>query len=262
MPLTLAYEDLGSGPPVVILHGLFGSRRNWLTLAKQLSGSARVIVADLRNHGDSPHEPTMFWGEMAEDVRHMLDRIGLERAVIAGHSMGGKVAMTFANRFPVRTVALLVLDIAPVTYPNRFGELIAALRRLPISELKSRQQADAALAETIQDRPLRQFLLHNLVRAGHGFRWRMNLAVLEQEMNEISGFPEVTAPSAYTGPACFLAGDRSSYMEPSHLETIRALYPQTEIHTIAGAGHWVHADQPAAVLAYLKKFLGADSATR
>ena len=257
MPLTLAYEDLGSGPPVVILHGLFGSRRNWLMLAKQLAGTARVILVDLRNHGDSPHEPTMFWDEMAEDVRHVLDRIGLPRALIAGHSMGGKVAMTFANDYPDRTTALLVLDIAPVNYPNRFGEIFAALRNLPVAELTTRQKADAALAVTIQDQPLRQFLLHNLVRTGHGFRWRMNLSVLEREMQVISGFPAVTAPSPFTGPVRFLAGDRSEYMEPTHLETIHALYPQAEIHAVANAGHWVHADQPAAVLEHFRKLLAA-----
>ena len=255
MPLSLTFEDLGSGPPVVILHGLFGSRRNWLTLARQLSATARVLVVDLRNHGDSPHAPTMYWAELAEDMLHVLDRAGVEQALMAGHSMGGKVAMTFASRFPARTTALLVLDIAPVTYPNRFGEIFAALRSLPVSEMSSRQQADAALAESIQDRPLRQFLLHNLVRAGQGFRWRMNLSVLEHEMEEISGFPAITAPSPFAGPVRFLAGDRSGYMEPPHLEAIHALYPQAEVHTIANAGHWVHAEQPAAVLEYFRRLL-------
>jgi len=257
MSLPLAFEDLGSGPPVLILHGLFGSRRNWLTLAKQLAGSARVIVADLRNHGDSPHDPSMFWGEMAEDVRHLLDRIGVERALIAGHSMGGKVAMTFANLFPESTSALLILDIAPVTYANHFKHIYSALNKLPVASFKSRQQAEAALAADIEDAPLRQFLLHNLVREKTGFRWRMNLAVLEREMEDICGFPEVIAPSPYTGPACFLAGDRSDYMEPPHLKAIHKLYPQAESHTVANAGHWIHADQPGVVLEELHELLSA-----
>lgn len=255
MPLELSYEDIGAGPPVVILHGLFGSRRNWLTLAKQLSADARVLVVDLRNHGDSPHAPSMYWDELAHDVLHVLDQAGIERALIAGHSMGGKVAMTVANQHAARTGALLVLDIAPVTYPNRFIHIYDALNRLPVASFTTRQQAEKALGADIDDAPLRQFLLHNLVRDGTGFRWRVNLAVLEQEMDEICGFPEITAPSPFTGPACFLAGDRSDYMEPAHLDAIRQLYPQAEIHTVTDAGHWIHADQPAAVLEYFRRLL-------
>lgn len=257
MPVALAYEDLGSGPPVVILHGLFGSRRNWLTLARQLATEARVLVVDLRNHGDSPHAPSMYWDDLAGDVLHVLDRTGIDQALMAGHSMGGKVAMTFANRHRERTRALLVLDIAPVTYPNRFAHIYAALNNLPVASFTTRQQAEQALAADIEDGPLRQFLLHNLVRAGSGFRWRVNLAVLEQEMDEICGYPTITAPSPYTGPACFLAGDRSDYMEPAHLEAIHALYPQAGIHTVTNAGHWIHADQPAAVLGYFTRLLAA-----
>lgn len=255
MPLQLSYEDIGSGMPVVILHGLFGSRRNWLTLARQLSTHARVLVVDLRNHGDSPHAPSMFWEELAEDVLHVLDRAGIDQALMAGHSMGGKVAMTFANRHVARTRSLLVLDIAPVTYANRFTHIYSALNNLPVASFTTRQQADAALARDIADVPLRQFLLHNLVRVETGFRWRVNLAVLEREMDEICGYPEITAPSPYSGPACFLAGERSDYMEPAHLDAILQLYPQAEIHTIADAGHWIHADQPAAVLVYFHRLL-------
>ncbi len=256
MPLTLTYEDLGSGNPVVILHGLFGSRRNWLTLAKQLAASARVIVVDLRNHGDSPHVPTMYWDEMADDVHQVLNKCGLERALIAGHSMGGKVAMTFANRFPERTDALLVLDIAPVTYPNRFGEIFAALRGLPVADMTSRQEADAVLAHMIPDTSLRLFLLHNLVRAEQGFIWRINLPVLESEMSSICGFPAPSPSATYTGPTRFLAGDRSDYMLAEHLPAIHALYPQAEVHTIADAGHWIHADQPILVLENFQALLG------
>jgi pimeloyl-ACP methyl ester carboxylesterase len=255
MPLLLAYEDLGAGPPVVILHGLFGSRRNWLTIARQLAGEARVLVVDLRNHGDSPHAPSMYWNELAEDVLHVLDRANVNRALIAGHSMGGKVAMTFANLHADRIRALLVLDIAPITYPNRFAHLYTAMNRLPVASFRNRQQAEAALAADIPDAPLRQFLLHNLVRDGSGFRWRVNLAVLEREMDEICGFPDITGPSLYTGPACFLAGDRSDYMEPLHLGSIHALYPEAEIHTISNAGHWVHADQPQLVLGHFQRLI-------
>jgi pimeloyl-ACP methyl ester carboxylesterase len=255
MPLELSYEDIGAGSPVVILHGLFGSRRNWLTIARQLAAKGRVLVVDLRNHGDSPHHASMYWDELAADVRHVLDRAGIERALVAGHSMGGKVAMTFADRHADRTGALLVLDIAPVTYPNRFGALYAAMNRLPVATLTTRQQAEAALAADIPDAPLRQFLLHNLVRDGAGFRWRVNLAVLEAEMDGICGYPDVAAPSPYTGPAVFLAGDRSDYMEPVHRDAVRRRYPQAEIHTIADAGHWIHADQPAQVIAYFRNLL-------
>ena len=169
MPLALHYEVFRAGVPLVILPGLFGSTGNWRPMARRLAVKYRVLVVDLRNHGRSPHADSMRYEEMAEDVLMLLDKQGMARVALLGHSMGGKVAMTFALRYPDRVGALLVADVAPVRYGRHMDGLLAALLTLPVATLRDRTQADAALAQTVEDERLRQFLLQNLEREGTGF---------------------------------------------------------------------------------------------
>lgn len=245
---NLSYEILGAGEPLLILHGLFGSRRNWMSLAKPLSEFARVIAVDLRNHGDSEHAATMSFPEMAEDVAQLANRLGLEQVNIIGHSMGGKVAMVFALKYPARTRRLMVLDVAPVQYDSDFERYIDAMRSVPLDRIRTRKEAEDHLASTVSDMTLRQFLLHNLVREGDRFRWRLNLQGIRGELDRIAGFPPLAAGTSYAGPSVFLAGDRSEYLQPAHEPVIRHYFPAAELSVIENAGHWLHADQPVAVL--------------
>jgi len=248
MPVNLEYDILGSGNPLMILHGLFGSKRNWLSIAKPLSEFAQIIAVDLRNHGESEHAPTMSYPEMAEDVIHLADQLGLPKVTLAGHSMGGKVAMTAALHYPDRIRRLMVLDIAPVQTQSGFARYLDVMQSMPLDRITSRREAEQHLAGVITNDLVRSFLLQNLVRDQGAFRWRINLQGIRDNLSEIAGFPEMDAGTTYTGPALFVAGGRAEYLTHAHEPAIRRYFPNAELHIIQNAGHWLHAEEPAAVL--------------
>jgi len=259
MTVRLAAEEYGTGAPVAILHGLFGWNRNWATIARQLGATRRVIAFDLRNHGNSPWADTMNYAEMAEDVRAALVERGCRTAALIGHSMGGKTAMVAALTGREWIERLIVVDIAPVAYrPARLAEL-AAMQGLDLDRITRRGDADARLAALIPDAAERSFLLQNLVFGEGRPRWRANLAAIEREMPVIAGFPDLSPGTAYRGPALFVAGARSPYLRAEHEPAIRHLFPAAEIVRIDNAGHWVHAEQPAAFLAAVGSFLEASA---
>ncbi|MBK1734004.1 alpha/beta hydrolase [Halorhodospira abdelmalekii] len=255
--LLLHWVARGDGPPVVLLHGLYGSGGNLNRVTRHLSRRYRVLVPDLRNHGRSPHHPRMDYPAMAGDVVALLAAAGIEQAAVVGHSMGGKVAMTLALQQPQRVAALVVGDIAPVAYEHSHGRLLAALQEVAVATAPSRQAVDAALAERIADAQVRQFLLTNLVpRSGAdgGYTWRIPLATLAAAVPEIESFPACSG--SYPGPTLFLYGDRSDYFVPQRDEpAVCRLFPRAQQHALAGAGHWLHAEQPQAFNAALSDFL-------
>ena len=254
--VKLNYNSNGEGKPLLILHGLFGSSRNWNAVAKELAADYRVITVDLRNHGDSGHDPDMTYPAMVVDLVQLLDELALPDAVMLGHSMGGKAAMGFALSHPDRTAGLIVVDIAPVSYPPGHMPLIRAMQSLPLSEIASRGDAETHLQAAGVDEPLiRQFLLQNLARDGGGYRWRLNLEALRRHLADLASFPDDWPHSSYAGPACFLAGERSDYILPRHHGEIIRLFPEAVIETVESAGHWVHADRPEAVIAAVRTFM-------
>lgn len=255
MPVNLNYKLFGSGDPVIILHGLLGSSRNWSHIARQLAQNYRVINVDLRNHGASEHGDCMTYEAMADDIDALIDRLCLRRTIIVGHSMGGKVAMTSALRNPGLFTALVVLDIAPVSYFFQFSGLIDAITAIDPVAVKSRKEMDRILAPVIPDTELRQFLLQNLLYKGHGFFWRVNLAAIRANMDNITGFPSGLENKIFPGPTLFLAGERSGYVTRDTEPVIHRYFPGAKIDYIEGAGHWLHADQPAAVLEKIRNFL-------
>ncbi|RME34103.1 MAG: alpha/beta fold hydrolase, partial [Gammaproteobacteria bacterium] len=172
---SLHYTEQGEGRPLVILHGLFGSGRNWQRVARRLAEHYRVITPDLRNHGRSPHLPGMSYPEMAADLFELMERLDLPSTLLMGHSMGGKVAMTAALQQPEKVTALIVVDIAPVRYRHSFEPIFQALKSIPVEWIRSRQEAERLLAGYIDDSVLRAFLLQNLNRDESGFHWRINL---------------------------------------------------------------------------------------
>lgn len=244
------FGDDTARPPILIVHGLFGSGRNWGVIAKRLSDTRRVVTVDMRNHGDSPRETDQSYPEMAGDLAEVIGALGGAADVI-GHSMGGKAAMVLALSRPDLVHALIVADIAPVAYGHSQIYLIAAMRGLDLSHVDTRSDADAALSAQIADRSLRAFLLQSLdVKAR---RWKLNLDVLAREMEKITGFPEVSGQ--YDGPALFLAGAESDYVRPEDRGRIKALFPNAKQAKIPGAGHWLHAEKPRAFEAAVRAFL-------
>lgn len=246
MALDLAYDVIGEGPPLVVLHGLFGSARNWRGIAKRLADRRRVYSVDLRNHGDSPWDDDMNYPAMADDLRAFLERHDIAGAAVMGHSMGGKAAMALALLYPEQVSRLIVVDVAPVAYDARLRTYARAMADVDLGAASRRAEVDALLAPGIPEAGIRAFLLQNLVARDGGLSWRLNLAVLDREMETIAGWPDDLMVRRYDGPAHFVAGGRSRYIRPEHRETILALFPAATYAIVPGAGHWVHAEKPEA----------------
>ena len=252
--IELACTEAGSGPAVVLLHGLLGNGNNLKPMAKALADDYRVLTPDLRNHGQSPHRDAMDYPELTADLIALLDKNTIDQAALVGHSLGGKIAMATALLYPDRVSKLVSLDMAPVTYTQLLGDLLEKLQKMPVSEFKNRKQADQWLADDqVEDSRLRAFLLQNLVRGKEGYCWRMNLDALRKQRQTMTGFPDTAGP--WPGPALFLYGEDSDYVRPEHHAAIRKLFPAAEIEGVPNAGHWLHADRPEAIADRLKTFL-------
>jgi esterase len=249
---TTVYGENGS--PVVLLHGLFGSGRNWMTAARKLAaGNHRVVTADLRNHGSSAWADTMSYAEMADDLRETITALGLGPVALLGHSMGGKAAMLTALRYPELVDRLIVVDVAPVAYPPAFVEYAKAMRGADLDGVTRRAEVDRQLADAVSSVTTRAFLLQNLVLDDAGARWRPNLAVIEAALPDISGWPEVDA--RYDGPVLFIPGGKSDYVLSEHEDEIRRLFPAATFAPVPEAGHWVHAERLDDFLGVVTPFL-------
>lgn len=241
-------------PPLLILHGLLGSARNWGAVVKALGERRRVLALDLPNHGASPWTEVMDYPFMAREVAKVVETLGGSAAVM-GHSMGGKAAMTLALTRPELVERLVVVDIAPVGYTHTFAPYVKAMRAVPLGEATSRGAVEAHLAAHIPDRGVRAFLMQNLEGGAAGYRWRPNLAVLQAHMDDILAFPRFADEARYDGPTLFVAGETSDYIRPAHEDVIAQLFPAAHMVEVPGAGHWVHADNPAGFMAALAGFL-------
>ncbi|HEX3350506.1 MAG TPA: alpha/beta fold hydrolase [Acetobacteraceae bacterium] len=234
--------ESGEGPPLALLHGLFGRAGNFGAIQRRLRTRFRVIAIDLRNHGDSAHAASMDYAAMAEDVLETLRAKAALPAAVVGHSMGGKVAMAAALEAPGAVSRLVVADIAPARYPPAFTDYIAAMAAVDLRPGLTRAAADAALAGAVPDPRVRAFLLQNLT-LGDTPAWRIGLREIGAAMPVIEGW-EAPPDAVYRGPTTFVAGARSDYVKPEHRPAIRALFPAARFVTLKGAGHWVHADDP------------------
>mgnify|MGYP006277043271 CR=1 FL=1 len=239
-------------PPILIAHGLFGSARNWGVIAKRMSAARRVVAVDMRNHGDSPWHDAHDYPAMAADLAGVIAAHG-GQADVLGHSMGGKAAMMLALTRPAAVRRLVVADIAPVAYAHTQQPLIDAMRAVDLSAVATRGDADRQLAARVPEAGVRAFLLQSLdVTRG---RWRLNLDALERDMPRILGWPQVDG--TFDGPALFLSGAASDYVQRAHRPGIKALFPNAKFAGIPGAGHWLHADRPRAVEAAVEAFFSS-----
>lgn len=256
MTVRLHYNIHGEGAPLIILHGLFGSSRNWQTIAKKLVGNFQVITPDLRNHGMSFHALSMTYTEMAEDILELIRDLSLDNVSLIGHSMGGKVAMINALFHSHVIEKLAVLDIAPVSYEHRYGKLCQAMQNLPLDQINNRNEAGEILNDQINDLFLTQFLLQNLLRAEDGFEWRINLPAIQSNIESISSFPDMGNGKQYDKPALFLGGEKSHFVQPEYHGEIKKHFPNAEIELIENAGHMLHIEQPDIVIDKIRNFLG------
>jgi esterase len=251
-PMHLNHIDAGSGPPIVLLHGLFGSARNFGTLQRTLSPLFRVIAMDARNHGASPHEAGMAYATLAADVLETLDAIGVSRAAVIGHSMGGKTAMAAAITAPERVGRLLVADIAPVPYQHDNASVADAMLSIPLHAGLTRAGAEAALTGAVPVPAVRTFLLQNL-QFGPQPRWRIGLDEIAAAIPDLEGWEPLDG--SYSGRTLFVSGAQSDHVRPEQRPAIRALFPNARFVSVKHAGHWLHADNPAGFLSVVEAFL-------
>ncbi|MCP3687562.1 MAG: alpha/beta fold hydrolase [Gammaproteobacteria bacterium] len=251
----LNYSQLGSGEPLLILHGLFGSGKNWQSLAKLFAEHYSVYTLDLRNHGASFHDSEMNYLVMADDVKRLLGHLDISSCRIIGHSMGGKVAMTLANTNPDLVSQLVIADIAPVFYQHNHDSLLESIMAISLENIQSRAEVDKALAASIGDAILRGFLLQNLLRDGDKWRWRVNWAAIKLHMDELVSFPFAESDWFINAPGLFIRGENSEYVGTKGIAAIEKHFSKFKIETLTQAGHWLHAEQPQAFLQAALRFL-------
>ena len=255
-PVTLARTETGKGPHVYLLHGLYGSGRNLGVVARGLAGRFRTVSLDLRNHGTSPWAAPMTYEAMEADLAAAIEADGAGPARLVGHSMGGKAAMALALRRPDLVERIAIVDIAPVRYAHDQRSVLRAMRALDLDAISTRAEADRQLSESVPEREVRGFLLQNLYRADAGrFRWRLNLPLLEERMDDILGFPEDLRNRSYSGLAIALSGELSPYVDDAGLAMLRMMFPAIEHVRVEGARHLPHVERPGAFLAALDGFL-------
>ena len=253
----LFYRELGEAdaPPLMILHGLLGTSDNWQTLGKQFAATHRVHLIDQRNHGRSPHNPVHNYSAMANDVLHHLDRTGIDRASIIGHSMGGKTALMFAHLHPDRVQKLVVADMAARSYAPHHGPIFDALLSAPIAEAPGRSEVEQHLMDRLADQSMVGFLMKNLRRekAG-GFAWRPNISALAQAPGEVV---DAVPMGMNTLPTLAIYGGQSNYVNEQDLEVFGDACMQFQSHEIEDAGHWLHASHPTEFFEEVSSFLEA-----
>ncbi|MGE0019332.1 MAG: alpha/beta fold hydrolase [Draconibacterium sp.] len=256
--MELFFRKEGAGTPVVIIHGLYGSSDNWLSIGKRLSANHTVYMIDQRNHGHSPFANSHTFNDMRNDLEEFFDHHQIEKAIIIGHSMGGKVAMWFAADFPERVEKLVIADIAPKNYlllgdESQFylhQNILLAMQEIDFSKIKSRSEVDDFMAQKIDDDRIRQFLLKNVEKekTSHRFRWRVNASVLYDHLDEIvsgvnkSWLDDRIPITNY--PVVFIRGLKSNYILKEDEKLIHEIYPDARIIDIPNASHWLHAEQP------------------
>lgn len=256
--------SLGSnGPRVAFLHGLFGQGKNWNQVAKALAADYRPTLFDLPNHGRSAWTDELDYLQMADAVVGELDRLAPgEQWRVLGHSMGGKVAMLVALSRPDLVERLIVVDVSPVDYGKHgeFDTYIAGMKAMPLDQVHSRADADRVAAQWVSDPGVRAFLLQNLRREGDGWRWQVNLDLLENSLRTLGGWPVDRLPdgATYDGPTLWISGAESGYVKPQNVAAMRALFPRVRSVAIKGAGHWVHSEKPDVFLSAVRAFLAAD----
>ena len=266
--MKLFYRKLGSGPPLIIVHGLYGSSDNWLSIGKALSDQYTVYLPDQRNHGQSPHSEIHDYPSMRDDLIEFMDRLELPKAILVGHSMGGKTSMFLAESNPDRIESLIIIDIAPTPYSTdeATGQagthkmIMEGMISVNFQDVRSREDADDQLSRSVESARIRSFLLKNIHRtADEGFHWRLNVPSLYNNLNKVldgldagkySGGEEIAG-----FPVLFIRGQKSPYISDDETLVIQQIFPMARITTLPDAGHWLHVEQPALLVKTLRYFL-------
>lgn len=255
-PVALNATVAGDGPPLLIIHGLFGQAKNWGGLIRQFGRSFTVHALDLRNHGTSPRARPTDYPAMAADIGRYIEDHRLEQPGVIGHSMGGKASMWLALTQPGLIGRLVIADVAPVAYRHNFDRELTALRAIDPASLTSRTEADQIMAGYLEAKPVRDFLLTNLVRGDDGgWCWLIDIDNIAGSMPDITGWPTPADHARFNGPALFLSGGRSDYVTPSMHAEILQRFPAASFTSLPESGHWLHAENPQGFMTACLPFL-------
>lgn len=266
--MELFYKNFGEGPPLIIVHGLYGASDNWISIARALADSFDVYLIDQRNHGQSPHSSIHNYDAMRDDLIEFMKQKGLPKASLMGHSMGGKTVMHLALSVPDLVDSLVVLDMSPFTCePGRHSSqyslhtgIMDGMLKVDFSRVDKREDVEEQLEKSIQSSRIRSFLLKNVLRNKDGtYRWRMNIEAIADEMDSIfaglepSGYQTGQSSPGY--PVLFVRGENSDYINDDCILEIKQIFPEAEFVTIPGAGHWLHTEQPDLLVKTIRYFL-------
>lgn len=253
--MDLFFRTLGTGEPLVILHGLIGMSDNWLTPAKKWSPHFQCIIPDLRNHGNSPHSDDFSLECMADDVYELFQKLQISSAHVLGHSMGGRVALAFADKYPDLVGKLVIVDIAPRKYSGSksIANLLEVMRRVNLANLTSISEIESLLKKYIPDERVRFLVMKNTKRGEQGFEWKLNLEIIYQSIEDL--MTPVNEKMHFTNPALFIKGGKSDFITQDDIALIYEMFPQARIEIIENADHWVHVDEPEKFIHCVERFL-------
>ena len=251
--MKLNFKKFGSGQPLIILHGLFGSLDNWQTLAKKYGTNFTTYIVDQRNHGRSPHTDHMSYEDMARDISEFMNFHQIERANFIGHSMGGKVVQQFAVQHPNQCLRIISADMGIREYERNHDEIFDVLLSIDLNQYSSRDLVDDALKNSIPDPVVRQFILKGLQRNGESYEWKFNVHTLFKHYDEIIKPLDIDAVSEVD--ILFLSGDKSDYVLEDDMLDIMDVFPNAVFDYVTNAGHWLHAESPDEFFLRSNKYL-------
>lgn len=249
--VKLHHKEIGSGPALLIMHGLLGSLDNWSTISRSLAEYFTVFMLDLRNHGKSPHTEAFSYELMAKDVLRFIEDHEISLPHMIGHSMGGKVLFEMLRSGSDQLGKKIVLDIAPKAYPDVHFNILDVMEKMPLTQIRGRSEAEEWMKTYIDDQRVRQFILKNLDRNSHQeFEWKVNLSAVSKNYTNISS--AISLDHIVDGEIYFVHGQLSDYVNHSDEDEIRCIFPQAKFIAVEGAGHWIHADQPQKLIEIIK----------
>jgi pimeloyl-ACP methyl ester carboxylesterase len=253
--MKLFYRETGCGPPLIILHGLFGMSDNWMSLAKRFGESHKVYLLDMRNHGQSPHHHCFDYNCLTSDLQKFINERKLSQVTLLGHSMGGKIAMNFSLNYSEMVDKLIIVDIAAKAYDtSRFKSILQTMQALPLDKISSRKEAENILSIKIKHKGLRQFLLKNITRdKKNNFIWKLNVNTLLANIDNIS--QKIDSNTSFPKPTLLIYGGRSDYVNADDIKNLQQLFPALQTRVIPNTTHWLHAEAPEEFHKIVMEFL-------
>lgn len=252
--MKLFYREEGTGNPLIILHGLWGASENWLPIAHQLKKHFRVIIPDMRNHGQSPHHSQHDYPTLCDDLQELIQQFGLTKPYLIGHSMGGKTAMLFLLQYPESISKAAIIDIAPITYPLsvEHTDILSYVNAVNPATFKSRNALQDDIRQHFDTAATQQILFKNIGKTQNGLEWKINPAALKQNINELCGWPEYNTNKIYPYPILFIQGEKSAYITDK--KCLIKQFPAAHVEIIPNAGHSIHNEQPEILLKAIDAF--------